>query len=423
MSKSKILVVCPTDWERTEIAKPELRSQFEFLICCGELHDSIGLWNALRFDARSYLLDIASRYRDQKITGVLGTGDYPGCIFSAFLAQQLGLPAPSPREAVLLSHKYYSRQHQRQRVPEATPEFAQIDPFHPQKPASLDYPFFVKPVKGTMSIRAQMVRDADSFRRAVRLSLRDQLRGWTLLSPYAQLLRLYQSAPIPAYSFIAEAPLRGVQVTVDGFVQNRVSTVMGITDSIMYPGTMSFRRFEYPSSLPKSVQNRMIEIANRLMSGCDFDHSCYNIEMFYDDQDDSISIIEINPRMSYQFSDLFAQVDGVSSFSVQLALATGIPVIWRRGQGPFQVAASFVERLFHDAKVVSIPDENALANVEHRFPGTHIKILCAAGERLSDHDQDVGSYRYCIINMAAQSSQELQDHYEQVTALLPFVFA
>ena len=127
--------------------------------------------------------------------------------------------------------------------------------------------------------------------------------------------------------------------------------------------------------------------------------------------------------MSYQFSDLFAQVDGVSSFSVQLALATGRPVIWQRGQGPFQVAASFVQRLFHDAKVVSIPDENALARVEHRFPGTHIKILCAAGERLSDHNQDVGSYRYCIINIAAQSPQELHDHYAQVTARLPFVFA
>ncbi len=423
MSKSKILVVCPTDWERTEIAKPELRSRFEFLICCGELQDSIGLWNALRFDVRSYLMGIAARYQGQEIAGVLGTGDYPGCMFSAFLAQQLDVLAPSPRAAVLLSHKYYSRQHQQRLVPEATPQFAPIDPFYPRKPASLDYPFFVKPVKGTMSLRAQMVHDEDSLHRAVRLTLRDQLRGWSLLSPYAQLLRLYHPSPIPVYSFIAEAPLRGVQVTVDGFVQNRISTVMGITDSIMYPGTMSFRRFEYPSSLPKSVQNRMIDIANRLMSGCDFDHSCYNIEMFYDDHDDSISIIEINPRMSYQFSDLFAQVDGVSSFSVQLALATGRPVIWQRGQGPFQVAASFVQRLFHDAKVVSIPDENALARVEHRFPGTHIKILCAAGERLSDHNQDVGSYRYCIINMAAQSPKELHDHYEQVTALLPFVFA
>jgi len=423
MSMSKILVVCPTDWERTEMAKPELRAQFEFLICCEELQDSIGLWNALRFDVRSYLMGIASKYRDQEIAGVLGTGDYPGCMFGAFIAKQLSVPAPDPREAVLLSHKFYSRQRQQQLVPEATPQFAPLDPFQPRRPESLDYPFFVKPVKGTMSIRAQMVHDEESLGRAVRLTVRDQLRGWTLLSPYAQLLRLYQPAPIPVYYFIAEAPLRGIQVTVDGFVQNRVSTVMGITDSIMYPGTMSFQRFEYPSTLPESVQSRMMDIANRLMSGSGFDHSCYNIEMFYDPLDDSIAIIEINPRMSYQFSDLFARVDGLSSFSVQLALATGRQVIWPRGQGPFRVAASFVLRLFHDAKVVAIPDEKALSDVEQRFPGTHIKILCAAGEGLSDHDQDVGSYRYCIINMAAQSPQELHDHYAQVTARLPFVFA
>ena len=70
-----------------------------------------------------------------------------------------------------------------------------------------------------------------------------------------------------------------------------------------------------------------------------------------------------------------------------------------------------------------VADSAQLAAVAEKVPGAHIKILCAPGERLSDHDQDVGSYRYCIINMAAQSSQELQDHYEQVTALLPFVFA
>ena len=102
MSKSKILVVCPTDWERTEMAKPELRAQFEFLICCEELQDSIGLWNALRFDVRSYLMGIASKYRDQGIAGVLGTGDYPGCMFGAFIAKQLSVPAPDPREACLL---------------------------------------------------------------------------------------------------------------------------------------------------------------------------------------------------------------------------------------------------------------------------------------------------------------------------------
>ncbi len=420
--RKRILVVCPTDWEQAAISSPLLQDSFEFLTCGEELLGSIGVLSTLRFHVESYLQGIVHKYRHRGIDGVLGTGDYPGCMFSAVIAQGLGLPAPQPRDSVLLSHKYHSRQLQLRIVPEATPHFDLIDPYKPRKPRSLHFPFFVKPVKGTMSIRAQMVHSEAALRQATHFTVRDQLRFWSILNPYSQLLRQYQQSPVPIHFFIAEAPLSGVQVTVDGFVQNGVSTVMGITDSIMYPGTNSFARFEYPSSLPHSVQARMIHIANRLMSASGFDHSCYNIEMFYDQAADSVSIIEINPRMSYQFSDLFARVDGQSSFSVQLDLATGESVQWLRSQGPSKVAASFVMRLFHDARVQKVPSPSQLSDVQQRFPDTVIKVLCSPGERLSHHDQDVGSYRYCIVNMAANSKQELHAHYDQVRVLLPFEF-
>ncbi len=421
--KKKILVVCPTDWERTEIARSEQTAKYEFVVCAQELADSIGLWNALRFDVHRYLQQLADQHRGKGFAGVLGTGDYPGCMFSAFLSEQLGLPAPTPQSTVVLSHKFHSRELQQSIVPSATPHFAVIDPHRPERPPQLAFPFFVKPVKGTMSIRAQMVGSAQELRQAVHLSVRDQLRGWTLLSPYSQLLRMYRAQHVPIHCFVAESALRGVQVTVDGFVQNGVSTVMGITDSIMYPGTSSFERFVYPSRLPDSVQARMVSITNQLMNGSGFDHSCYNVELFYDQQADTISIIEINPRMSYQFSDLFAQVDGQSSFSVQLELATGHNVHWRNGNGPARVAASFVMRLFRDARVRSVPTDEQISQFQQRFPSAQAKILCAPGDRLSDHDQDVGSYRYCIINMAAQSLAELESHYEEAKSLLPFSFA
>jgi biotin carboxylase len=324
---------------------------------------------------------------------------------------------------VLLSHKYYSRLKQRALVPDATPRFDLVDSFRPERPPSLDFPFFVKPVKGTMSIRAQMVDSQEELERAVDLTPEELLRYGAVLYPYAQLLDHYEDDPVPIHYFIAEAPLRGVQVTVDGFVQDGVSQVMGITDSIMYPGTISFERFEYPSSLPDGVQARMVQLANRLMSGVGFDHSCYNIELFYDPEEDSISIIEINPRMSYQFADLFERVDGMSSFAVQLALATGKQVHWPRAQGLYKVAASFVMRRFADAKVVSVPSAEAQALVQERFPAAHLELLCAAGDRLSDHDQDVGSFRYCIVNLAAQSKSELYEDYAALQQLLRFEFA
>ena len=420
--RPKILVICPTAWERSEIANPALQARFDFVVCADDLHASVSLLNALVCDVRRYLDRIAAAHRGRGIAGVLGTGDYPGCMFAAYIAQQMGLPAPHPRDAVLLSHKFYSRMQQRRFAPEATPEFALVDLRSPRRPASLRYPFFVKPVKGTMSIRAQMVHSDAELGRAVRLSLREQLQSWILLTPYAQLLKLYCAAPLPARAFIAESPLRGVQVTVDGFVQNGVSTVMGITDSIMYPGTMSFQRFEYPSSLPAGVQARMRDIVDRVMTGSGFNHSCYNVELFYDASQDSIAIIEINPRMSYQFSDLFAQVDGRSSFDVQLALATGERVTWKPGAGPARAAASFVMRRFRDARVRSVPTPAQQSAVRARVPGTHIKLLCQPGERLSQHSQDVGSFRYCIVNMAAPSRRALMQQYREAERLLPFSF-
>src|SRR5439155_23556454 len=142
-----------------------------------------------------------------------------------------------------------------------TPRFEATDPDAPAP--TLPYPLFVKPVKGTMSIRARRVEGESDLREAVRFSLRDRLRLFLLLRPYQQLLRHYGDGEIPAHFFIAEEPLTGEQVTVDGFVQNRRATAMGVVDSVMFPGTMSFQRFEYPSRHPPDVVERMKAIAVR----------------------------------------------------------------------------------------------------------------------------------------------------------------
>lgn len=417
--RPRILAVCPTTWERRAITSAKLRERYEFLECGTELF-SLGTLSALRFDVRRYLDGLVRQHRGSGLSGILGTGDYPGCMFSAYLAEALDLPAPHPRAPVLLSHKYHSRELQQQIVPEATPRFEVLDPRSARGPRTLPYPFFIKPAKGTMSIRAQMIHDHEQLRRGMRLSLRERFDTWVLLRPYAQLLRRYIGDPVSPWTFVAESPLYGDQVTVDGFVQDGRVTVMGIVDSIMYPGTMSFRRFEYPSSLPSEVQARMIDVVTRLMARAGFDHSCFNIELFYDAPRDAISIIEINPRMSYQFSDLFERVDGMSSFALQLALATGERVEWPRGRGPARAAASFVMRRFTDARVVSVPQPSQIAEVERRFPGTQVQLLCEAGSRLSNYDQDVGSYRYCIVNMASASRDQLHADYAEAEALLPF---
>jgi len=214
--------------------------------------------------------------------------------------------------------------------------------------------------------------------------------------------------------------LRGDQVTVDGFVENGRATIMGVVDSVMYPGTMSFRRFDLPSRLPDRVQARMAELAARLMEGSGFDQSCYNIEMFHDPQTDDIHIIEVNPRMSYQFGDLYEFTHGINTYAVQLDLARRRPVRWQ--STPSGVAASFVMRRFQDGIVEAVPSAGEIAAVQQRFPGTTVKVLCHVGQRLSSQDQDMQSYRYGIVNMGGPSWDVLLARYAEVERLLTFRF-
>jgi biotin carboxylase len=340
-------------------------------------------------------------------------------MLSALVSERLGLPGSPPREITLLSHKIYSRELQRRLVPEATAAFAPLDPARPEVAA---FPVFVKPVKGTMSIRAQLVRNREELAAAVRFTWKQRIRARLLLRPYQQLLDRYSDGRVPSHHFVAEEPLQGEQVTVDGFVQHGRVTIMGVVDSVMYPGTMSFERFEYPSRLPPEVKTRMGELVTRLIEGSGLESTCFNVELFHDRRTDRLHVIEINPRMSYQFGDLYERVDGTHTYEVQLALAVGEPAPWQAGAGVEGTAASFVMRRFTDAKVLSVPSPELIAEAHARFPGASVKPHCLAGEQLSNNDQDVGSFRYCIVNLGAKNTLALHASYAQLRALIPFEF-
>lgn len=422
-SKPRILLVTPTIWEIDAMKSSfDLQNQYEFLITDENLNDFTKPWKLAFYNVFNNLDKTIDIYRN-RIDAVIGTGDFYGSIFSAYISSKLGLPGPSVRSMIILGHKYYSRQFQRSIIPEAVPNFDLINPFSIKKSKELDYPFFVKPVKGTMSILAQMVNNFGELEKACRLSYRYMFSALIWYRPFNQFLSKYKLDQISALNFIAESCLSGTQVTVEGFIQNGFVTIMGIVDSIMYPGTISFQSFQYPSSLKDDIQNRMIDMSIRLMSKSDLNYSCFNIEMFYNESNDTISIIEINPRMSYQFSDLFQRVDGMSSFQIQLELSINKKdVKWISRSGIDKVAASFVMRLFNDVRVLQIPDQIQIDHVRSLYPGTNVKILCHNGQRLSDNDQDIGSYRYGIVNMSAQTWDNLYQAYQHVQTLLTFQF-
>ena len=171
-------------------------------------------------------------------------------------------------------------------------------------------------------------------------------------------------------------------------------------------------RFDYPSSLPQTVQARMGEIAARLIEGIGFDNGLFNIEMMYDADADRVSVIEINPRMASQFADLYEKVDGTNSYTVLLDIAQGRAPRFTRRQGRYGFASSFVLRSFEDYIVAALPTEAELERLACLYPDLRVELHGTLGRKLSAELQDGRSYRYGIVNLGGRDPADVLAQFE-----------
>jgi len=358
---------------------------------------------------------ILARADGRKISAVLSTDDYPGSALAAIVAERLGLPGPDPRVMLICQHKYLSRVAQAGLVPDAVPSFTLIDTIEGAPlPDDASFPLFVKPVKSFFSVGAERV--------ASRAELAALLPRWRALDqfflPLERMLERHTGQSIGSKRLIAEGILKGAQVTVEGYAFGGKASVMGIVDSIMFPGTIAFSRFDYPSRLPEDVQAHMADIAVTLMQGLGFDNGLFNIEMMYDSETGRTAIIEINPRMASQFADLYEKVDGTSSYQVLLDIAEGRAPRFTRRQGRYPFAASCVLRAFADHIVARLPGAVELERLAGLYPDIRVELHATVGRRLSDELQDGHSYRYGIVNLGARDLAEALETFEAVREAL-----
>jgi biotin carboxylase len=344
-----------------------------------------------------------------EIAGVISSDDYPGSALAAAVAERLGLPAPDPEIMLTCQHKYLSRVAQERLVPDAVPPFALIDVANGTSlPPALAFPIFVKPVKSFFSIGAEKVSSPAEL--AARLPRWKELDQFFL--PLDKMLARYAGTSIGTRRLIAEGLLKGEQVTVEGYAYGGKANIIGVVDSIMFPGTLAFSRFDYPSALPQSVQARMAEIATTVMEGLGFDNGLFNIEMMYDRETGRVAIIEINPRMASQFADLYEKVDGTSSYEVLVSIAQGFEPTFSRRQGRYRFAASCVLRSFADYSVEAAPSEEYLQRLARLYPDIRVEVHATPGRKLSDELQDGQSYRYGIVNLGGRDRAEVLQTFE-----------
>lgn len=411
------LVICATHRDRRELPRVAPRHRFtwhEYATDALENLVTARPRGSVIADPCAEVERLIRAARSNGVDAVVSTDDYPGTALAAITAQDLGLPGTPPEVNLLCQHKYLCRIAQREIVSEAVPAFA---PVEDERPVDLPLPFFVKPVKSLFSVGTVVVR-SDRDRPLIGRAKLPASFG----APFDRLLRAYSPhVPPPGYA-VAESLLRGSQVTVEGYACHGHIELLGIVDSVMYPNTIAFRQFEYPSRLPDMAQDAMAKVAIRLMRGLGYSHGLFNIEMIYDQESGAVSIVEINPRMSSQFADLFEKVDGINTYQVLLDLALDREPRVIRRKGRYAAAASCVLRTFEDAWVAWVPTADDLAKVLDRFPDARIEILAQKRQWLSQQLQDGCSYRYGIVNLGGRDQRDISDQFEECQRLLPFVF-
>jgi biotin carboxylase len=390
-----ILVLCPGQRDRLNLADERIMDRFAVRLA-GE---PIGP----RFDPVAFV-DHMTRL-GPAADGVMGSNDAAAHL-AAVLAERLSLPGPG-RAAFMRCHdKLASRRVQAEVVPEATPAFAPVELDDPDAEPPLPYPFFLKPVSAHLSQLAYRIDGPDGFAAAL-AAARAQI---DTITAYDRALegRAFRT-------LVAEELLDGALVTFEGFMCDGRMTAIGVTDAVMHPNEISFLRFEYPSALPAEVQAKMADVAGRLMPALGFDGALFNIEFFVR-PDGSVTIVEVNGRMASQFAPLVKAVHGVSSYELQLEIASGgTPDLPPPREDV--VAASFLMRTYEDAVVRSVPDPAALLE---RFGHAHVEVLVRPGQRLSENDDDVVSHRLAVIALAAPDRPAVLRRYDEALAMMPF---
>jgi len=417
----KILVLFPKDWDLYELSKPRYRDAYQFYFEGFDVHRFPENLRLLTFDAPRWVDQLVGKYHAVGLDGVISNNEHFGALIAAIVADRLNLPGAQPRAVALAQHKYYAREVLSRVLPEVTPRYAAF-PYDVRAPESIGLPFpmYVKPVKATYSVLAREVHSFAELRQHLSFSALETLIIKRLVNPFNRLAAQFADFHVNAHHMIGEEIMRGVQLNVDGIACYGRVALLGVVDCVMYPGTNAFRRFEYPSAIPASLQARIEVLARQVIDAVGFDHGAFNIEFCYDPERDTLRVIEMNPRLASQLADLYTRVDGTNPYQVLLDLALGNTPTLARGAGRFAHATSFVFRKFDGRALERTPSPEQVARFAAEQPDAKLMLYLKRGAALAREMKWLGSYRYAVLNMGGMSAADLVARYHAACHQLTF---
>ena len=364
----------------------------------------------------------AIRARAQGLVAVVSHEDQFGALAAALLAERMGWPGTPVAAVLACQHKLHARRVLQAVCPEANIPFtAWYGPFDEAVPApdAQDFPLFAKPIKAAFSILAREVRNHGELQQLVTFGAWESQLLKLLIGPFNRIAARRLPEAGSAMGLLLEAPVHAPQFNLDGYVHEGQLTVLGVVDAVMYPGTQAFMRFDSPSRLRPEVVASATDVARRFLKAIGFTHGAFNMEFFHDEATGAVKVIEVNPRLASQFSDLYERVDGVNLHEVALALAHGHdPALLPRRPPAAGAASSFVYRSFAVDRVLAMPDNARLSTLKQAFPDA---LLMPYFKSVADAQRDfkwLGSCRHAILHLGGVDSADLQRRCEAASTLL-----
>ena len=423
-STKNILVLFDADWDREQLRKAANKAagtRYRFFYEGFDLFSFPSNARLLTFDVFQFVDKLAKKYRDLPLHGITSSNEQFGALVGALLARKLGLPGADPKSLIAAQHKYVARRILERDVPEANVAFHAFPyTFQSADEIPLKFPYYVKPVKAAYSVLARRVDNFDELQEHMTFHPWEKYIIKRLVRPFNDVVRKLTDFDVDAHWMLAEELIDGSQVNVDGVVINGEIHMLGIVDAVMYPGTDQFMRFEYPTRLPMDHAANAQATARKIIVALGIDHGLFNVELRVCRSTGTCRMIEVNPRMAAQFSDLYEKVDGINLHDVALKIATDEMPDLTPARGKYKMATSFVFRKFDGTPLANPPGHDKLKWLQEFDPDAFLALFVKTGGGLKREMKWLGSHRYATLNMGGHSEQHLNEKYETVKQRLGF---
>lgn len=398
----RVLVFVESDFQKQYFA--DLGNKFEFV------------FEKLDFSQKldSYLQNLIAKYTATvPIDGVIGVTDAASLV-SCLVADSLGSIAPLP-QAICRAQNKAIFSLLAQKINPSNPRTYVLDS---EVLPDVTQKCFIRPSRGSLSEYSYIIEGSDQLKEIyTRLKkTRRKVVDWE-----SEVFRKYSRPNDPdVKSFILQKFLDYDQYTVDGFVFKQETTLLGVTKSIYTQDRRSFERFDFPEQLSSKAESTLYNLIYKVIKELGFDNGFFNIEFFVDAHD-NIILIEFNTRLSIQFVPLMRQRYSKSNLEIVIDISLGQkPSILAVDKDA--KASSIVMRTGTDALVKKVPTAQVINQLKEEGYVLDVQILVDVGRRLSDYKQDSYSFRYCIVDVAGRSLEEILKKYSYAKSKLVFEF-